>query len=154
MAAIHHCGFTLRGAVAFAPAPVDSGAPHEAIRVLVGLEVAGRDTVTRRHPVALVRRDRLLLTEVPSPIPEGRRTPQYPEKMRKLDVEGSASVAYVVDERGAPVARTMYAVRYTDWAFARAALEFVQGERLTPGRVSGCTVPMLVRQPFAFRLAP
>ena len=48
----------------------------------------------------------------------------------------------------------MLAVRYTDWAFARAALDFLPGERLSPGRVSGCAVPVLVRQPFQFRMEP
>ncbi len=159
---------------ALAPAPVEAGVgPGEALRVVVGLGTAGRDvnraagpagadarpaaratSPVTTYPVELVRRDRLVLTEPPGPAASGRPGPRYPKKELKREQEGSTAVEYVLDERGVPVAGTLLAVRYTGWAFARAALDFLPGARFTPGRVAGCAVPMLVRQPFAFRMEP
>ncbi len=63
-------------------------------------------------------------------------------------------MTYVLDERGSPVAATLVAAHHTGRGSARAALDFLPGARFTPGRVAGCAAPVLVRQPFTFRLEP
>ena len=155
---------------ALAPAPVG---PGEALRVLVGLGIAGAEadraagraradgglvaratTAVTTYPVEPIRRDRLLLTESPAPAAATGPGPRYPSQALRAGEEGSAAVTYVLDEQGVPVAGTLLAVSYTGRAFARAALDFLPGARFTPGRVAGCAVPMLVRQPFEFRLEP
>ncbi|MDF1502544.1 hypothetical protein [Roseisolibacter sp. H3M3-2] len=145
----------LRAADSARVLPPASDGRRDALHVFVGYAIAGRgggvDSAARAHPLSLVRRDVHVLSETPWPVP-GTRGPAYPPGELANNVPGDATLEFVLDEHGVPFAHTLRPVRYTGWGFARAALEFVPGARFTPARVGGCGVPMLVRQPFEFRL--
>ena len=85
----------------------------------------------------------------------------YPEGLRKLRVQGSVALSFIVDTLGRVDARNITdLLRSPGDAHAEGHQEFVVAARITarshryrPATVGGCRVPMLVRQQFTFNLS-
>ena len=80
-----------------------------------------------------------------------RVEPEYPNKARRMNIQGSVKVRLVVDASGQP--RNCEIISATpEGYFEDAALKAVQGMRFAPGKLKGQPVNTLVVLPFAFRL--
>ena len=80
-----------------------------------------------------------------------RALPDYPDRARRMNVEGQVMVQVVVDKQGMPRNGQIVRASPTGY-FEDAALRAVKRMRFTPGRLKGQVVNTVVMIPFAFRL--
>lgn len=85
-----------------------------------------------------------------SPVPVFRLPPGYPFELRRMEVEGEATVEFVVDAEGRT--RDVRTVKSTHPLFAAAAEGSVRQWRFAPGKRKGRRVNVLLQQPVSFRL--
>jgi protein TonB len=85
-------------------------------------------------------------------IPVARTTfpPDYPYEMRRQTKEGWVEVDYIVDRSGSVVAAQ--ALRSSDEAFERPALDALRRWKFRPGRKGGRTVNSRIQQTIKFSL--
>ncbi len=116
-----------------APPPPPPVAAGPQARTIGGLSAYDSDTLDQRPGITR------------------RALPDYPDRARRLNVEGQVMVQVVVDKKGMP--RNGQVVRATPSGyFEDAALRAVQRMRFTPGKLKGQVVNTVVMIPFAFRL--
>lgn len=77
-------------------------------------------------------------------------TPLYPESLYKTRMPGRVVAEFVVDTAGHAEMQTFGVVSSTDPLFTEAVRSALPDARFRPAKVTGRTVPQLVRQPFAF----
>jgi protein TonB len=80
-----------------------------------------------------------------------RVEPEYPNRARRMNIEGTVMVELVVDIAGLPKACAIRSAEPPGY-FEEAALNAAQKMRFIPGKISGAPVNTLVLLPFAFRL--
>jgi protein TonB len=90
-----------------------------------------------------------LVDEKPSVL--RRIKPEYPEKARKMRIDGTVVVRLVVDAEGLPTDCAVHTASPMEY-FEDAALEAARKTRFLPGRLKGRPVRTLVLLPFDFRL--
>jgi TonB family protein len=83
---------------------------------------------------------------------EDNPSPVYPPRLLAQGVEGSVSVAFVVDTTGRPDPRTMQVLRSSDELFTRAVRKVLPRLRFRPAQSGALKVAILVEQPFVFAL--
>ena len=84
------------------------------------------------------------------PAPLSAINPRYPEKARKLGVEGLVVLELWIDEKG--VLRKMDVVKSAGWGFDEAALESVRNTAFDPAIVDNKQVASRIRLPIRFKL--
>ena len=77
----------------------------------------------------------------------------YPERLRKLGVQGSVALSFIVDTLGRADPETFDTVVGTDEEFTAAALDAVRRARFEPAVRGGRRVRMVVQVPFFFVFA-
>lgn len=80
-----------------------------------------------------------------------RVAPEYPNKAKRMNIEGKVLVQLVVDTSGAPKACTVKSADPPGY-FEDAALAAAGKMRFIPGKLKGQVVNTVVLLPFAFRL--
>ncbi len=77
--------------------------------------------------------------------------PEYPQEMRQAGAQGEALVDFVVGSDG--TVYNAYAARFTDAAFAEAAVKAVSQWTFKPGQVGGQNVYTHMQVPIVFKLS-
>ena len=80
-----------------------------------------------------------------------RVEPEYPNKARRMNIQGSVKVRLVVDTSGQPRHCEILSATPEGY-FEDAALKAAQSMRFAPGKLKGQPVNTLVVLPFAFKL--
>lgn len=80
-----------------------------------------------------------------------RAAPEYPNKARRMNIEGKVLVQMVVDTSGMPQSCTVAKAEPPGY-FEDAALSAARRMRFIPGKLKGQPVHTLVLLPFAFQL--
>lgn len=119
------------------------------IALLTTLAGCASDPLTRYSRADL---DIVLASDVPAgitaPMPIRTVAPEYPPELRRLGIEGSADVVFLVDEKGT-VQHAGY-VTATHFDFAENAIAAVQQWSFAPGTRNGTPVAMRTLIPFRF----
>jgi TonB family protein len=96
--------------------------------------------------------DIVLASDVPAgitaPVPIRTVAPEYPNELRRLGIEGSADVVFLVDEKG--TVRDAGYVTATRRDFAESAIAAVKQWSFAPGTRNGTPVAMRTLIPFQF----
>ena len=92
------------------------------------------------------------IAEKPALPLESNAPPVYPDILRSAAIEGEVQVEFVIDADGAVRAGSVVALRADHRLFLEAVREALLGYRYLPAEVGGTTVPVRVRQRFAFKL--
>ena len=116
-----------------APPPPPPVAAGPQARTIGGLSAYDSDTLDQRPGITK------------------RALPDYPDRARRMNVEGQVMVQVVVDKQGMPRNGQIVRASPTGY-FEDAALRAVKRMRFTPGRLKGQVVNTVVMIPFAFRL--
>ena len=104
-------------------------------------------------PLLLVRVPTRRATQSPSP-EAGRQPPKYPASMRQARVAGKTVIEFVIDENGKADLSTIDVVQTPSTDFVAEILAVLPSHRFKPLLVDGCPVPVVVTEPFEFRLNP
>jgi protein TonB len=83
------------------------------------------------------------------PQPTAQTPPAYPAELRKAKVEGSVTVAFVVDENGRVEDARVEKSSHPE--FEKSGLEAIRKWRFRPGRKEGQAVRTYLVQTFRFR---
>jgi TonB family protein len=78
--------------------------------------------------------------------------PEYPESLRRMNIEGHVLVSFVVDTTGAPDPTSARVLGSSHELFARSVRAVLPRLHFLPARSGGAKVEMLVEQPFRFVL--
>jgi TonB family protein len=78
--------------------------------------------------------------------------PDYPESLRRAQIEGQVLVSFVVDTTGAAVPTSARVLGSSHELFSRAVRAVLPRLHFVPARSAGAKVEMLVEQPFRFVL--
>ncbi len=78
--------------------------------------------------------------------------PSYPQSLADKQVEGSATIRFVVDSTGSIDLATVQVLRATNPMFARAVTDAMPGMRFRPAMAGDKAVRQLAEQEFKFRL--
>jgi TonB family protein len=78
--------------------------------------------------------------------------PAYPKILRTKGVEGTVTVAFIVDEYGKVAEEAV--VKSANSIFAAAALRAVEMWRFTPATYDGIPIRSIVNVPITFRMVP
>ena len=84
-----------------------------------------------------------------APVAIEQRTPDYPPRMLKAEMDGAVIVALIVDEHGQP--QQVQAEQATHPLFADAAVASVQHWKFTPAMKNGQPVACAITLPIEFR---
>lgn len=79
-------------------------------------------------------------------------TPRYPESLRSVNVTGTVTVQFVVDQRGRVEPGSIRILDTPHKLFSDAVRAALLEARFRPARVGGNPVRQLVEQPFVFKL--
>jgi TonB family protein len=90
--------------------------------------------------------------EKPAVAQHGNPTPDYPEHLRELYLEGEVLAQFVISQAGRPEMDTFRVLRSDHPDFTMAVRQVLPRMRFHPAVVDGCVVRQLVQQPFAFKL--
>jgi TonB family protein len=85
---------------------------------------------------------------ITAPVPIRTVAPEYPDELRRLGLEGSADVVFLVDEKG--TVREAGYVTATHLDFAESAIAAVEQWSFAPGTRNGTPVAMRTLIPFQF----
>ncbi len=80
-----------------------------------------------------------------------RASPEYPNRARRMNIQGKVMVQLVVDTAGNPKEFSIASASPAGY-FEEAALTAAKKMRFIPGKIKGKTVNTLVHVPFVFRL--
>jgi protein TonB len=140
------------------PAPELAEAPPQALSISADLEVAlgsggalaglgdFRATATEEAGTGNEAFDVSDLERRPEPV--AQTAPTYPRELAKAKVEGSVTVAFVIDEQGQVADPRVETSSRPE--FEKPALEAIRRWRFKPGEREGKAVRTFVKQPFRF----
>ena len=84
------------------------------------------------------------------PTAQFMKKPRYPAQWSSRNVEGEATIAFILDGNGVPTqVQVIYA---TDQAFADSGIEAVAQWRFTPAQKSGRVVQVAMQVPIVFNM--
>ena len=87
-------------------------------------------------------------------MPAGGCQPEYPDSLRKAQIEGRVLAQFIVDTNGRAEPRSFRALQSADRLFTDAVRRALSCMRYTPAEVQGRRVRQVVNQPFVFGLRP
>ena len=85
-------------------------------------------------------------------VPTRQPSPRYPESLRSVNVTGTVTVQFVVDQRGRVEPGSIKILDTPHKLFSDAVRTALLEARFRPARVGGNPVRQLVEQPFVFKL--
>lgn len=108
---------------------------------------------SQREPLFLARLP-VRVESAPVRMIRTKRTPPYPEDMRRSNYEGEVLLEFVVGPDGRIDLGSVVIVKASARQFVRSVVDFLPTLRFSPLEIGGCPVRALVDMPFAFDLRP